>query len=628
MVALRAVVVGKGEKRDLATYVPEQARSRENYYQARNEKMDLWYTMYLLIDEIQNRKPYNVERFSTNLPMSGVDRSVEILTRNPLRWHVVFDKERTAERDLMRRLELYGTGVFRDVNQLMVERYEMEVEQQAAWYGLVRGWMINEIILTEESGRQDSPLWFNMWDPRYVYPRRSTNGLRDVVYALDVTLDELWEDYPDAEVRLDDPESTVRKYIWYDADNYVVMADYVPKTSSRTRERESTILYSVKHGLSRIPVVIVPCAGIPVRSDAQATETGTWYDANNTSGTRRGSNVALPRSWTAHQGRSIFAGVEQTVPQFNEFMAVLFQAIKLYAFPTVKLFSADGTLRKANIGTGIANALSVRRNEDMQFMQVGAPPPGIEGALGVLTGEQGRGMVPPALLDQTQATSGFHMAQAVNVALNALGPWARGENRWQEQNVQQAIRQQVETGISLTLRGRYAQSRTFFEETFDPVEIQRMYYIEAERTPALPDDILMRAQIAQVLLNPARPIASLQTVYDQVLNWPDPDGEQSRIFGDMANSHPAIIAERLETALIEQGMPELAGIAHNEKVLAQLVQSMKMGQAAMAAKTIQGGGVGGPMGAQPVSPSSSPPEQGNPMSESGRQSGQMPGGLM
>ena len=591
--------------------------------------MDEVQLAYMLIDDWQRRKPLGVEQFETNAPRTAVDRSVEILTGNPVRWHIMYDREQKAERDLIRRLELFGTGLFEDINQLLTDRYEMQAEVQAAWYALVRGWIVSELTLSEDSGRDDSPVWFNLWDPRYVYPRRSTNGLRDVVYSLDVTLEELMEDYPDAEVRLDDPEASVSKHIWYDGQFYAVAADYRPKglRGQFDVERATTMLFSTKHGLSKIPIQIVPADGVAVRSVVQYPSLGAWTDATNTSGTRRGQEQYTDaRSWTANQGRSILDSGLRTITQYNDFMAALLQAVKLYGLPTVNAYSKDGTFgSNVSIGQGIVNRMSIQRQEELRFERPSSAPPGIENVLGALARENNVALLPPALLDDVPASSGFERAQRINVAMTRLGPWGRCLDRWQEQVFQSGVSQMRESEIPLTFAGRYPQSNTYFEMTFEPDEVQRKYRVRAERTPLLPDDLMQRAQLAEILLNPARPMASLRTVWDRVLNFEDPEGEEDRIYADQAMHHPAVISRRMEKALIEEGLYEYLDIARDENVIAALAQQYKMGQAAMAARSIQAPpGTAGALGGTDVRPEASPPEMGNPMSESGRGPGAQP----
>lgn len=604
---------------DIQKTVLDAATSRQSYYHDRDAAMDRWLAHYWLIDWTQMQKPPGETKYVSPYPQTVVDRSVQILTRNPVHMHVVYGREQEEERETIHKVEQFGIGLFNDINDSLRDRLEQRAEQAAAWYALVRGWICSEIWITKESGREDSPVWFNHWDPRFVYPRRDRKGLHSVLYVQDVTVAEMLEDYPDSEAEVDtkfDLEAIVKKHIWWDRENYAVVADWQP----RRGRRKQMVLQHSQHGLDQIPVVMVPANGAPVktipallgRGHQDERNTGFWLPP----GHERSDGQ---RAWTAMQGRSIFATVEQAIPQLNQTTATMLHAMNLAAFPTIKVFTRDGDEKEVSFGTAVVNTFSRQAGEDMEIIPSGGMPPGAESVYGLLRSDLFASMLPQALLDQTMATSGFDRSQIINVALNALGSFSDALDDWQERVVQSALRQIQDYDEPVTVSGASPdQRKTFFTVTFEPGEIQRKYVIRVERTPSLPDDMVLRAQLAAQLTNPARPLMSLQTVLDVILKVDDVKGELDKMFEDLAMLHPAVVAKRLEKVLVDRGQFDLLPYVQDEATIQAIIQQIQKAtaQGQLAALSIPG--------QAGVAPQNGPPEQMSPATETGRGMGPMP----
>jgi hypothetical protein len=102
-------------------------------------------------------------------------------------------------------------------------------------------------------------------------------------------------------------------------------------------------------------------------------------------------------------------------------------------------------------------------------------------------------------------------------------------------------------------------------------------------SPSLPEDMMMKAQVARILLDPRRPVASLATVIDRVFQWEDPEGEENRIFADIANLDPVIVLERIAQALEEEGLPEVAERIRTQEFRATWQRDMQFRQMQAAA---------------------------------------------
>jgi hypothetical protein len=148
--------------------------------------------------------------------------------------------------------------------------------------------------------------------------------------------------------------------------------------------------------------------------------------------------------------------------------------------------------------------------------------------------------------------------------------------------------------MSLVVRSK----RSYFRVTFDPkVDLQaRKYKPIPIFKPALPEDLLQKAEIARILLDPRRPIMSLITVLDQVFQLDDPEGEISRMFEDIANLDPVFVLEHVAQALERAGQPEFAARIRQVEFQKAFVEAaqFKAAQQAAAGPGPQGGPGPGP----------------------------------
>ena len=117
----------------------------------------------------------------------------------------------------------------------------------------------------------------------------------------------------------------------------------------------------------------------------------------------------------------------------------------------------------------------------------------------------------------------------------------------------------------------------------------------------------IRVQMARLALDPRRPILSLVTVLEEILQIEDPSGEQDRMWEDLANQDPVIVLEQVAQALDRSDEPEMAERIRESRMRAKLIEDLQFRQ---LTGTVPGGpgGPGGPEG-QPPGPG---PETGAP----------------
>jgi len=134
----------------------------------------------------------------------------------------------------------------------------------------------------------------------------------------------------------------------------------------------------------------------------------------------------------------------------------------------------------------------------------------------------------------------------------------------------------------LSLTGR--SSRSYFRIEFDPKEeLKRKYKPLPVFKMALPEDMLIKAQTARIMLDPRQPIMSVVTVLDTILHVDDPEGEVKRMFADIADRDPVIILERVADALEEDGQPHIAARIRTQEFQKAFMQEVQFRQFMAAA---------------------------------------------
>lgn len=570
----------------LKTALEQKLLWSQRFWKPLHDRMDYWLNMYLLLDLVQQSKPLGFRRFVSNDPRTAPDAAMSIMTRNQAFWRIdmpagVIDKE---ERERIGRIELALSGVVDDIDEMFLMRGDMPLWKQSSWFALMRGWIWGKFHVTEEAlelGRP-SPLLSEMYDPRQVYPNFDGVGLADILILKYTTMAELYNQYPDAMPELNwgvvDMNAPAAKLEFWSNKRRgepginAVLAVYSPSqatsgmllTTPDEVVRSGTrawLIEPYEHGFTpeQLPVVGVPVNGIPIKSKPFA---GTMIDSSmRDRADRLGANPPSwhdPSGWVAESGRSILAAVEENIPQYNELMATALQHFSIGTYGQWVFKTSSGEL--PSFEEGMNQRIPLHIGEEAQRFE---PAPINRDAwqlMEVLREERQRGMLASVL----QASSAFQgtgilFQQVIQAALNALEPFTSGVTAFGGR-AGSSILEQLKAGkfgiLSLVAR----TSRSYFRIEFDPKADlkERRYKPMPVFKPALPDDMMMKAQVARILLDPRRPIASLTTVLDRVLQWEDPEGELQRIFADIANLDPVIVLERVAQSLDEEGEHEIA----------------------------------------------------------------------
>ena len=615
-----------------ASVVQQKLELGKRYWQPLHDRQDYWLNMYLLLDLLQQSKPIGFRRFITNDPRVAIDKAVSILTTNDAYWRIdtPAGQIKPDEREAIGKIERALAGIVDDVDEQFLLRGEMRLWKQVAWYALMRGWIWGKFHITTwaTDNGWPSPLIAEMYDPRQTYPVFDGFGLSEFLAEKTTTLADLKNFYPEAlsdqDLKGFDDNATCDKVEYWSNDRpgrkgvTGTLVSVSPSEGSSPLKPVSAWLIEPKeHGLTpeQLPVVGVPVNGIPIRTKpaalarvsenirVRATMLGmtapTWND---------------PSGWVAESGRGLLSAVEENIPQYNELVATALQHFSIGTFGQWAFHTISGDVPKFQ--EGMNQKIPLRIGESAERFEPHPIDSDAWRLLDILKDERQRG----TLADIIQSASGFTgtgilFQQVIAAARNGIEAYNVGLTDFGRLMGSHVLAQlQASKNLptmSLVVRSR----RSYFRVEFDPKADLgiRKYKPLPIFKPALPEDLLIKAQIARILLDPRRPLMSLITVLDQVFQLDDPEGEISRIFEDIANLDPVFVLEHVARALEKAGQHEFAARIRQvefQKAFAEDVQNRQM---AMAAESMAQPGPGPETGAPSATGGGQPrPGQGQP----------------
>ena len=615
-----------------------QVINRKKDMKPRDDRMDVWHTLYLLIDEYQLSKPTGVVRFTSNEPRTILDLAVNIMSRHPFKPRIPMSYEETdQDRAGIGLLEFAIKGCMRDLDRQMVRRGLPSARKVAAWHLLLRGYAASRFVVRNEK----TPLDYEPWDMRFTLPVFDRKGLQSVIHESVTTWGDILESFPGIAATMKEQGKRVNQQdlgLWvtqYEYWDRYQEAVAVSKPQSRTAGEPRPVTGSMPWlqwadapSLHKIvdenddptcPVIIVASHGLPFFNTPRRV-TGDLVGRGPAELSVK--RAALPiwkrqGGWIADQGRSILAAVEDSIPQFNEIVSLIWQIMDNDAFGTWVQKTRTGELRDVTLGGNAVNPLKV--GEDLARVAGMSASPDTYRLLDFIGKQLSQGTLDQNLLRGLEGFqgSGFLRSQLENAALNSLGPWIESYETWATEVAQSLMNQLRQgSGQEFTVWAE-GSGRRLMKIKFGPEMVEDVVYVEMKAKPALPDDLAVRVNIAAQLLNPARPLASLQTVFDQVLEWEDAEREKRLLFDDIADMDPIVVMLRIQARMVARGMPEIAKLfgdkafvmAFAQQVMqARLVQQL---QGQMQGGGMQGGGMQGPQPTQEPAmarPEAAPPE--------------------
>lgn len=600
---------------DLRVTIGNRLQTGKDFWRPLSVRQDYWYMLYLLQDVVQQMKPVGYRRFVSNEPRTAVDLAQSILTRNDVSWRIALNEvndEGPEARAAIGKVERTIQGIIYDIDENFSERGLPRFWKQIAWQGLVRGWMWCKVhVTTEAMLYRESPLLAEVFDSRLVFPHFDAFGLNYVIIQRATTLGDLVNMYPDKYITREqdkdyNPNIPVIKIEYWSNDRgvrkgvHAVLAVEAPAMSASSYDMFTAlnlgasefIIEPFYHGYSprELPIVGVPCNGIaaaakPVLGDNLASrmqERAELVGMPNSLSWWQGNNA-----WVSETGRSLLSAVEEHIPQYNELVATIFQHLSISTYGNWVFTTPTGEIPAFD--PGIESKIALTPEEKVQRLEVGPMNQDAYKLVQLLSDEKQNGTLANILRASSSPTSsGVLFQQQANAALNALEPY---------QDAMEELGQRVGTSVigqiqraatildpwELTGGGRGGRNKSLFVLQFDPktdLDPNRSYRLRPVFKPALPDDLAIRINAARLALDPRRPILSLVTVLENILQVDDPTAEIDRIWEDIANTDPIIVLEQVANALDKIGQPDIAKQMRDNEFQAHFLKEMQFRQQA------------------------------------------------
>ncbi len=621
--ALLTADEAEGLKSQMGNYLQNGVR----YWRPLHARMDSWASMYFLLDVVQQAKPPGYRRFVSNEPRTAIDAAVSILTRNEAYWRIPLNQilsENAEERERVGRVERSLQGIVNDIDEMFSSRYDMPLWKQAAFFALLYGSIWGKFHVTEDAlAFRDSPLLAEVYDPRLVLPHFDSYGLNYVLIQKPVTVGALEVEYPQqvAEIlkrmkkdpredkKNSDPNAPALKIEYWSnnrpnrpgitgtlgilSPSQARGAElFMPDLNPASVGKSAWLIPPYKHGYTprTLPVVGVPVNGVPVRAKpglSRAVSAALSQRADS-----GGVSTALwqgPDTWIAETCRGILSAVEDEVPQYNEMVATILHHFSLNAFGTWFFKSPTGVL--PNVDLGIEARVPLMPEESVERISPQPISPDAYRILDIMQDEQQKGTLSSILRATLPQGGGGELGSSIlfqqmtSAALNALEPFHDGLEQFGTRmgtSLLGQLQDGAKGGVIKKFTVAFPGPRsTFFEIEFDPkldLERGRQYRAVPIFKPALPDDMHIRIQTARIALDPRRPLLSLVTVLERIIQIEDPSGEIDRIWEDIANTDPVIVMEQIAMALDKLGEEEMAARVRETQFRAKAEEDLKFRQ--------------------------------------------------
>ena len=628
----KEALLDEKESHELKHLVAQRLQYGKQYWWPLHARMDYWAGMYYMHDLLQQMKPLGYRRFISNSPHTAIDDAVSIMTRNDSFWRSDMTTHETDDAESLRtigKVERMLQSIFYDADELMSLRGLPPVWKQVAFSALLRGAIWGKFHVTESAlDYRSSPLLSEIFDPRLVTPHFDQFGLNYVNIEKHTTLGDLASVYPEKfehellKKDMNPNRPAIKVEYWSNTRGeregltgvLAILAD--PQTMQVALTQPSVNIDNIvqngkwvipphRHGYApeELPVV-----GVSVNGDAlqmKPAYSSGIDQAYQTRSNLTGHDMRLwqgPNSAIAEWGKSILASVEESVPQFNELVATIFQHFSISAFGQWVFKTQTGELPNADLG--VEARIPLRPEESVERLEVAPISVDAYRLLDLLRTEQEQGTISAILRANAGAAgeSGILHQQLLNAALNGIEPYQDGMRRFGTAAGTSLIAQMQRIGsglekftISVPLR-----PNTYFrvDEDFDPsadLETGRKYRVRPVFKPALPDDMAIRINTARIAIDPARPVLSLLTVLEKIVQVEDPQAEMDRIWNDVAERDPVIVLEQIANALdrVEGEGNPLSARIREAQFRTRFAEDFQFRQI-QAAAGAQGGGEGTP----------------------------------
>ena len=575
--------------------------------------------MYFLQDVVQQAKPLGYRRYISNQPRTALDLAHSIMTRNDAFWRIpLFEAggENMDMRRLIGKVERSLQGMIYDLDDMFQNRLQQRFWKQMAHQALLRGMIAAKVHVTSEAlAYRDSPLIGEVYDSRLVFPHSDAFGLEHVVIERATSLGAVAIQYPDLYPEADsdpnfDPNRRAFK-IEYWSNNRpnrpgitACMVVETPADSNSAIDLYTNLEVSnhppkwlippYHHGYKphELPVIVVMVNGLNIVSKPQLGDllnsrlleraelqgipnAATWWQGQN--------------AWVSELGRGILSAVEEHVPMYNEMMATILHHFSINTFGQWISTTPDGQFPEFE--PGIESRIALTPDEKLERIDVGPVSPDAYRLVALIGEEMQNGTLSSILrAGGANFNSSVLLQQSANAALNVIEPYFDGMESAGSLVGTSILGQLAAAGNAIGKFELYApggqrrsKRTSLFVVEFDPTEDLKAFGGRRLRPvpvfkPALPDDLATRIQAARFALDPRRPILSLVTVLEEILQVEDPSDEIDRIWEDLANTDPVIVLEQMAQAMERINETDMAARVRDNAFKAAFIQDLQFRQ--------------------------------------------------
>lgn len=608
---------------DAAATLRNEFDLRQGVQQLRLGMQDAWLLMYLLVDIQQDQALANRQKHYSNRASSMVDTAQRVLSRNPLKYRVFNQQSQgqsREERQPTRVLENVLHGLQYDIDRQLRAQGQLRARAQVAFHALVRGAWAYKLHLTKQAGSPTgSPIFYAQLDPRTTLPAFDRRGQESVIAWDTTTLGKLYYQYPeklqpiiwqvDAAARqagraqpnqYDFLHYPLLMIEWSSRDEEAVMVDLsalpdqllqkLPNVAknAHTEGRYFWVEEPYAPGLDHCMIQTGTVNGVPVslqtRQGFESFKSSPWMrlplykGGSQTEGFAQSPSIYLPNGSThqamgmtvdpmgAFAGRSIYANVAHLLPEMNNMLATLKDAVHREVRGTWVQKTRDGRLTGLSLGTGDVNPLQISESLERIPMQIQTPDS--MALLQILNQEINDGSLDLRFILASESdASGYMRARMEQAALIAIDPYRDGLQDWAVSLADSFIAQYQKSGKELgdwRIAGVTpgAQSKYFVLDMDDQVRAaidgKEPPVIEARVKAAMPIDMMAKINMAKAAIDPSNPIMGLAMALDLILELDDAEAAYDMILEDIGNRNPTLQLIQIANAFAENNAPEVA----------------------------------------------------------------------
>ena len=472
-----------------------------DYWRGRDDRMDEDEKLYRL-----SREGFvgHGELVLRNLPFVLVEKAAALLGKQQPRIEVI--PPRLDLRDEAQQMEDFLRYQWVVWGDEYADTLHNALRRDIAHFLALRGWAALRIHWdseAEETGA-DNPIRLIPYDPRQVYPAIGARGLTYVVHHYQTTIEDLIDEWPEAEKLYADRE---------DREELVEVTAYYDDWYHMVRTEEGIIKPVTAHEYGFVPWIIGIGMGAPIR----ATK-------NNTT------------DWVKDVGVSIFHGIKDSLKQLNKVLSQMATEVSKSANPPIIHYydpANPEVPKRLKYHAGAVNLLMYDR-ERVEPLHLSPNPRDAGPLVEVLSEDINLGGLPPILWGVSGGSSGYQQALMADAAEDALFPLVEAMTRIIRLANQRALMlvRDLATGpvgyrVKDQKTGHWVGGVTLDPETVEEVGTENRVMFRN----ISPRDRMQLAQLAAMLSD--KKLISLHTARDEYLGIENPERENELVLADL-----------------------------------------------------------------------------------------------